>query len=350
MEATDFIFWHTRGFPSGSVVKYLPANAGDTGSLPELGRSSGGGNYTQENIHMHTHTHTHTHTCVLTSQSSVVSNPAAPWIVAHQASLSIGFFRQEYWSGLPFPPPGDLPNPGIEFTSPVFPALAGGFFTTVPPGKPPYTCVCVCVHLYVHTHIHSPVHCSHPRSVHGILQARILKWMAIPFPRESSWPRDQTHISQVSCTEGRFFTCWATGKDTHTHVLFPYRSLQDTEYSPLCCTTGPCCFLCHVFYVSAQFSRSAVSDSLRPHGLQHARPPCPSSTPGACSNSCPSGRWCHPTISSSVVPFSSCLHSFPASGSFPMSRLFACIFYLQQCWYVNPPPAHHRTFFDRLLK
>ena len=59
-----------------------------------------------------------------------------------------------------------------------------------------------------------------------------------------------------------------------------------------------------------------MSNSFRPHGLQHARPPCPSPTPRACSNSCPSSHWCHPTISSSVVPFSSCLQSFPASGVF----------------------------------
>ena len=72
-----------------------------------------------------------------------------------------------------------------------------------------------------------------------------------------------------------------------------------------------------------QFSRSVVSNSLRPHGLQHTRPPCPSATPGACSNSCPSTQWCHPAISSSVIPFSSCLHSFPAAGSFPMSQFFA---------------------------
>ena len=73
-------------------------------------------------------------------------------------------------------------------------------------------------------------------------------------------------------------------------------------------------------YVSVRFSRSVVSDSLRPHGLQHA---CPLLTPRVYSNSCPSGRWCHPTISSSVVPFSSCPQSFPASGSFPVSQLFA---------------------------
>ena len=75
-------------------------------------------------------------------------------------------------------------------------------------------------------------------------------------------------------------------------------------------------------FSSVQFSCSVVSCSLRPHGLQHARPPCPSPTPGACSNSCPLSRWCHPTISSSVVPFSSCLQSFPASGFFPMGQFF----------------------------
>ena len=73
---------------------------------------------------------------------------------------------------------------------------------------------------------------------------------------------------------------------------------------------------------SVQFSRSVVSNSLLPNGLQHTRPTCPSATPGVYSNSCPLGRWCHPTISSSVVPFSSCLQSFPASGSFPVSQLF----------------------------
>ena len=73
-------------------------------------------------------------------------------------------------------------------------------------------------------------------------------------------------------------------------------------------------------FSSVQFSHSAVSDSLRPHGLQRARPPCPSPTPGVYSNSCPLSRWCHPTISSSVD--SSCLQSFPASGTFQMSQLF----------------------------
>ena len=77
------------------------------------------------------------------------------------------------------------------------------------------------------------------------------------------------------------------------------------------------------FFSSVQFSCSVVSDSLRPHESQHARPPCPSPTLGVYSNSHPLSRWCHPTISSSVIPFSSHLQSFPASGSFPMSQPFA---------------------------
>ena len=72
-----------------------------------------------------------------------------------------------------------------------------------------------------------------------------------------------------------------------------------------------------------QFSHSVVSDCLWPHGLQHARLPCPSPTPRAYSNSCPLSQWCHPTISSSVVPFSSCHQSFPAAGSFPVSLFLA---------------------------
>ena len=77
---------------------------------------------------------------------------------------------------------------------------------------------------------------------------------------------------------------------------------------------------CDIYLV--QFSLSVMSDSLRPHESQHARAPCPSPTPGVHSNSCPSSRWCHPAISSSVVPFSSCPQSLPASETFPMSQLF----------------------------
>ena len=84
---------------------------------------------------------------------------------------------------------------------------------------------------------------------------------------------------------------------------------------------------CSIIYISSQtssvqFSHSVISGSLRPHGLLHARLPCPSPTPGVCSNSYSLSQWCHPTISSSVIPFSFCLQSFPVSGSFPMSQFF----------------------------
>ena len=121
----------------------------------------------------------------------------------------------------------------------------------------------------------------------------------LPFfsSRGYSPSRDQTCTPCVSYVAGRFFTYWAIREAPKEVLLVP-------------------------------FSCSVVCDSLWPHGLQNARPPCPSPTPGACSNSCPSSRWCHPTISSSVAHFSfcprfsSCPQSFPESGSFPMSRLF----------------------------
>ena len=88
-----------------------------------------------------------------------------------------------------------------------------------------------------------------------------------------------------------------------------------------------CLFLClylnwKVWLQSVQFSHSVVSDSLGPHESQHTRPPCPSPTPAVYSNPCPSSQWCHPAISSSVVLFSACPRSLPASGSFPMNQLF----------------------------
>ena len=96
---------------------------------------------------------------------------------------------------------------------------------------------------------------------------------------------------------------------------------------PTCASCGMGLFLSDLAryfpILVSQFSRSVVSDSLRPHGLQHARLPCPSPTLGAYSNSCPSSWSCHPTISSSLFTFSSCLQSFPASGSFQMSHFFA---------------------------
>ena len=138
-----------------------------------------------------------------------------------------------------------------------------------------------------------PMGCSPSRSsVHGIFQARILEWVAISFSRGSSWPQDRT---QVSCIRGRLFTIWPMRE-----TLIFIASIKNLLIS------------------SVQFSRSVVSDSLQPHEPQHATLPCPSLTPGVHPNPCPLCRWCHPTISSSVIPFSSCLQPFPASGSFPM--------------------------------
>ena len=140
------------------------------------------------------------------------------WTVAYLASLSMRFSRQEYWSGLSCPSPGDCPDPGIKPASFMSPALVGSLPLT-PPG--------IC-------------------------------------------------------------------RDNKQRI-----------------------------YSSVWFSCSVMSDSLRPHGLQPARLPCPSPTPRTCSNSSLSSQWWHPTISSSVIPFSSCLQSFPASRSFPKSRFFA---------------------------
>ena len=142
----------------------------------------------------------------------MANSSATLWIVAHQAPLSLGFPRQEYWRGLPFSLPGDLPDTGIESASPT---LTSRVFNTEPPEKP-------------------------------------------------------------------------------------------------------------IISHSVQFSSVAQSCPILcdPHRLQHARLPCPPPTPGVYSNSLALSQWCHPTISSSIVAFSSCLQSFPASGSFQMSQLF----------------------------
>ena len=90
------------------------------------------------------------------------------------------------------------------------------------------------------------------------------------------------------------------------------------------CSGSPSCLRsCALNCSFLLFHRSVLSDSLQPHGLQLARLPCPSLSPGACSNSCPLSQWCHPTVSSSVAPFCSCPQSYPASGSFPVSWLLA---------------------------
>ena len=119
----------------------------------------------------------------------------------------------------------------------------------------------------------------------GVESTGVDKNTAIPFSKGFSQPRGWT---QISCIAGRFFTVWAIRE-----------------------------------VVSQSVSHSVVSNSLRPQKSQHTRPPCPSPTPWVYSNSCPSSKWCHSAISSSVVPFTSRPQCLPASGSFPMSQLFA---------------------------
>ena len=129
-------------------------------------------------------------------------------------------------------------------------------------------------------------------SVHGMLQARILEWVAMTSFRGSSWTRDQTHISFIS-----FIGRW---------VLYHQHHLWSLIWT-ICCSV----------------TQSCLSDSLWPQRLQHDRLPCSLPSSRVCSNSRPLSQWCHPIISSSVIPFSSGLQSFPASGTFPVSQLFA---------------------------
>ena len=143
---------------------------------------------------------------------------------------------------------------------------------------------------------------------------------------------DQTQVSCiVSCTAVRFSTTVSPRKSYSASL-----SLYNTYHYIFCMifffwyhlnvssmkVRNLICFI-HCYILSTyKFSQSVMSNSLQPHGLQHARLPWPSQTPGACSNSCPSSQWCHPTISSSVVPFSSSLQSYPASGSFQWASYF----------------------------
>ena len=108
--------------------------------------------------------------------------------------------------------------------------------------------------------------------------------------------------------------CILKYSNTHNFKLCFMKNLQFSAHVTMCY---------FILFSSVQFSCSVASDSLWPHRLQHARLLCRSPTPRACSNSCPLSWWCHPTISSSVICFSSCLQSFPALGSFPMSQFFA---------------------------
>ena len=142
-----------------------------------------------------------------------------------------------------------------------------------------------------------------------MIQRMLAIWSLVPLPfLNPAWTSGSS----------RFTYCWS-------HAL---PQTQGRRFGFCVCSLQTPCVQCsshcwkgdwltqHLAPSSVQFSRSVMSNSLPLHGLQHARLPCPSPTPGASSNSCSSSRWCHPTISSSVVPFSSCLQSFPTSGSF----------------------------------
>ena len=156
-------------------------------------------------------------------------------------------------------------------------------------------------------------------SVHGLLQPKILEWVAISSSMESPPPgiEPASLLSPV----------WAGGfleRQVGKIELRTGKELLKNTFDILCLTASHpnSCGLVPSKFSLVQFSSSVVSDSLQPHGLQHASLPCPSPTPRAYSNSRPSSHWCHPTISSSVISFSSHLQSFPASGSFPKSQFF----------------------------
>ena len=144
--------------------------------------------------------------CVL-SHFSHVQLLATPWTVAYQASLSMGFSRQEYWSGLPFPPPGDLPNPRIKPASLSSPTLAGRFFTTSTTWESENRSVM--------SYSVTSMGCT----VHGILKARILEGVAFSFSRGSSQAWDRTQVSRII---GRFFNpAEPPGKPSTTHEAPP---------------------------------------------------------------------------------------------------------------------------------
>ena len=154
------------------------------------------------------------------------------------------------------------------------------------------------------------------------LQPHGLQHTRLPCPSPTSGTHSNLCLSSQWChpTNSSSLSYWGSPGQTLPGHLTLKSLAQGSLHSQW--AGGGC--LGHFWSLGqCQFSCSIVSDSLRPHGLQHVRLPCPSPTPRACLSSCPSSQWGHPTISSSVVPFSSCLQSFPASGSFPVSLFFA---------------------------
>ena len=181
----------------------------------------------------------------------------------------MGFSSQQHWNGLPFPSPGDLPNPGIKLASLASPALAGSFFTT----------------------------------------SATWESQSAPLPiliTSSYYIRHLNNIPSDINLTGDFAFSVKNLKNKNTSEA--KRIFGNDDFSKK--------------KKRVQFSRSVVPDSLQPHESQYAMPPCPSPTPGVHPKPCPLSRWCHPTISSFAVPFSSCPQSFPASGFLQISQLF----------------------------
>ena len=195
-------------------------------------------------------------------------------------------------------------------------------------------CVCVCVKVtQLHLTLCDPMDCSPPALLSMGISTRILDLAPITFSRGLSQPKSWTHVSYVSCIADGFFTTEPPGKSivSQKHSFFFMLLLwYILTYISVILLSSYSSFIHSLigsynltFEFSVQFSHSVVSNYLRPHESQHARPPSPSPTPGVHSDSHLSSQWCHPAISSSVVPFSSCPQSLPASESFPMSQLFA---------------------------
>ena len=166
--------------------------------------------------------------------------------------------------------------------------------------------------------LHNPMDCSLPGSpIPGIFQARVLEWGAISFSNAWKWKVKVKSLGRVQL----FATLWTAARQAPPSMGFS----RQEHWSGAICTRHMCLVATKLDSAAldfhfVQFNCSVLSYSLLPHGLQHARLPYSSPTPRACSNSHSLSWWCHPTILSSVIPFSSCLQSFPASGSFSMSQ------------------------------
>ena len=205
-----------------------------------------------------------------------------------------GFSRQEYWSGLPFPSPGQSSwtkdRTWVSYRSCIGRQV---FFTTSATWKAPIGTLCT----------FNPLN-------NLCIAAEDTETQSSPRDRGSMWQREELipslPNSRVTQESWYFSLKWKEGK------------LQTAWFGGLPFWPSPACYS-----TSVQFSSVAQSrPTLRPHESQHTRPPCPSPTPGVHPNSCPLSWLCHPAISSSVIPFSSCPQSSPASGYFQMSQLF----------------------------